>query len=72
MQGYFLVQEKKFLITLKTKYNQQKILNQGLNQQYLIYLNKLYWQIYGEKIIRDESNMKNEIFNVYFKYQNPS
>ena len=72
MQGYFLVQEKKFLITLKTKYNQQKILNQGLSQQYLIYLNKLYWQIYGEKIIRDESNMKNEIFNVYFKYQNPS
>ena len=72
MQGYFLVQEKKFLITLKTKYNQQKILNQGLNQQYLIYLNKLYWQIYGEKIIRDESNMKNEKFNVYFKYQNPS
>ena len=81
--GFPLVQEKMFLITLKSIYFQQKlqIKFQNLNQQYLIHLNqnieirnlhlnsmKIFWI----KLQMVKANINTGILNEYFKYHNSS
>ena len=78
------MQEKKFLISLKTKYFQQKpkIKLQHLNQQYSTPKptkkskqktspSKLS-KNFVKTVINDEKDMNDEIFKEYLKYQNPS
>ena len=70
--------EKEFLITLKAKYFRQKVLNQNLNQQYLIQLNQQKNEPgnldcdFFKKIAHYETNINTEISIKYFKYQNPA
>ena len=81
--GFPLVQEKMFLITLKSIYFQQKlqIKFQNLNQQYSIHLNQNIeirnlhlnsMEIFWIKLQMVKANINTGILNEYFKYHNSS